>query len=200
VIVGLAAGGVGIWFMRSAQPEPGAPIDRIHDEQNHYTVAIVREAHSDHAFLEWKDDRTGDHWEALIPPYAGAPGTVAVATSATAVSVRVVRDRPELWVFATEDSTKLGSISLDGYAPGGWDPKAARRSAVVTAGDGLRGFEVIDGKTGTAIVAIDLSRGSVLWHREFPGPISEVRILPDRRIEVASSSQRLGLDPVTGRE
>lgn len=186
--------------MRSARPEPGAPIDRIHDERDHYTVAIVREAHSDHAFLQWQDDRSDDHWEALIPRYAGATGTLAVATSATAVSVRVVRDRPELWVFATADSTKLGSISLDGYAPGGWDATAARRSAVVTAGDGLRGFEVVDGKAGTAIVAIDLARGSVLWHREFPGPISEVRIRPEGRIEVASSDHRLVLDPVTGRE
>jgi hypothetical protein len=200
VIVGLAAGGVGIWFMRRAQPEPGAPIDTIRDERDHYTVTVVREAHSDHAFLQWKDDRSGDHWEALIPPYAGAPGKVAVATSATAVSVRIVRDRPELWVFATDDATKLGSISLDGYAPGGWDAKAAPRSTVVTAGDNLHGFEVIDGKTGTAIVAIDLSRGSVLWHREFPGPIRELRIRPDGRIEVASSDHPLVLDPLTGRE
>lgn len=201
MILGLVVGGVGVWFMRSARPAAGAPIDRLHDDRDHYTIEIVHEAGSDRAFLRWHDDNSDAHWEALIPPYAGAPGRPAVAMSATAVSVRINRDRPELWVFATGTNgevTKLGAIGLEGYAPGGWD--LAGKSGVVTAGDGVRGFEVVDGKTGTAVVAIDLGRGSVLWHREFSRPIKAMWVLPDGRIDVASADQSWVLDAVTGRE
>jgi hypothetical protein len=199
VILGLVVGGVGVWFLRAARPAAGALIDRIHDARDRYTIEIVHEASSDRAFLRWRDDASDAHWEALIPPYAGAAGRPAVATSATAVSVRIVRDRPELWVFATGTNgevTKLGAIGLEGYAPGGWD--RAGRSTVVTGGDGVRGFEVVDGKTGTAVVAIDLGRGSVLWHREFPGPIKGLWVLPDGRIEVATSNQSWVLAAQTG--
>ena len=109
-----------------------------------------------------------------------------------------VSGRPELWVMSTRDATKLGAIGLDGYAPGGWNP--AGTSAVVSVGDGARSFEVVDGTRGSAVVAVDLERGAVLWHREVAGPIRAVTLTPDGKVDVITADRTLALDRVTGRE
>jgi hypothetical protein len=196
VIVGLAVGGVGVWWMLQARPAPGEVIDRI-ALGGDATVVIRREAHSERAMIELV--RGGAlAWQALIPPYAGRPGAPGVAAAANAISVRVVRSRPEIWVLSTRNATKLGAIALDQYAPGGWNQAGA--SGVVSAGDGVRSYEVVDGLAGTAVVAIDLERGSVLWHRDVPGPVRAVTSTPEGKVEVASADRTYVLDRVSGRE
>jgi outer membrane protein assembly factor BamB len=152
---------------------------------------------SERAFLELDGKTRGQAWQALIPHYAGRPGASGVAAAANAVSVRVTREGPELWVLSTRDATKLGAIELAGYAPGGWDP--AGRSGVVTVGDGVLSFEVVDGKTGTGVVAIDLEHGSVLWRSEVKGPISALHLRSPDQIEIVASDGSHVVERRTGR-
>jgi hypothetical protein len=197
VLVGLAVGAVGVWWMMKSRPKPGPEIDRIAIDQA-WTVIVRREANSDRAMVELvRPDGTVD-WQALVPRYAGRPGAPGLAAAKNAISVRVVRTRPELWVLSTRKATKLGAIGLDEYAPGGWNP--AGTSAVVSVGDGVRSYEVVDGTRGSAVVAVDLERGAVLWHREVPGPVRTVTATPEGKVAVAAADRTYLLDRLTGRE
>jgi hypothetical protein len=193
-VLGLVVGGVGVWWMFHARPEPGAMIDVLALDHE-WAVVVRREAKSDRAFVELVSTKRGRVWQALVPRYAGAPGMPGLAAAKAAVSVRIVRSRPEVWALSTRDAKKLGGISLDGYANGTWIPDGP--SAVVTAGDGTRSFEVIDGTGGAAIVAIDLERGSVLWHRPIAGAIQSL-VATAAGLEVVSTAASAVLDPATG--
>jgi len=195
VLVGLAVGGLGVWFMFHARPRAGAIVDLL-PLDGEWALVIRREATSDRGLLELVSTKRGVEWQALVPRYAGRPGTPGLAVARAAVSVRIVRTRPEVWAMSTRDATKLGGISLAGYVTGTWLPDGP--STVVSAGDGSRSFEVVDGTEGATIVAIDLEHGAVLWHREIGGPIRALTMAGDDLEVVTATGPGLVLDPATG--
>jgi hypothetical protein len=174
VILGLAVGGVAVWWMQRARPAPGDVIDALALD-GEWAVVVRHERGSTRAFVELTSAKSGTRWSALIPTYAGRPGVPAIAASQAAVSVRVIRDDgPELWALSAKNATKLGAISLTPYAahPLVADP------AVVTRGDARRGlaFEVLTGETASTIVAVDLERGAVTWHRAVAGRVAALDV------------------------
>jgi hypothetical protein len=193
-LVGIAVGGVGIWWMVHARPEPGRVIDALALD-GEWAVVVRAETGSDRAFVELVSTARGALWQAMVPRYAGAPGAPAVAAGKAAVSVRVVRTQPEVWALSTIDATKLGGITLDGYADGAWLRDGPSR--VVTAGEGTRSYEVVDGTRGATVVGIDLSKGSVRWHRAVGGAV--LRMTPTAAgVEIETTTGGLVLDPDTG--
>jgi hypothetical protein len=205
VVIGLVVGTLGVWWMFHARPEPGPVIDVLAIDAE-WAVIVRKEASSDRAFVELISTRRGVEWQALVPRYAGRPGAPGLAAGKAAISVRLARTRPEVWAMSTRDATKLGSVALDEYAVGKW--VADGGSDVVTAGDGTRSFEVVDGTGGAAIIAIDLDRGRVLWHHPFANreiaaitPTERAVFVTTRPMGAGSpSGPPVALDPVTGAE
>ena len=78
VLVGVAAAGVAVWYMRAARPVPGEVIDTIVLDP-HRTITLRREAKSEHSFIELREGGTLK-WQALIPHYAGSKGRPGVHT------------------------------------------------------------------------------------------------------------------------
>jgi hypothetical protein len=109
--------------------------------------------------------RDGDvvTWQALVPHYAGHPGAPGIAWSATAVSVRVVRDGyAELFALAMHNASKLGGMRLaPEHGPITDDP-----ASPVTLTDHVRSYEIVSGPNWHQLVAIDLGSGRALWSRE----------------------------------
>lgn len=194
--LGLAIGTVGVWWMFHARPEPGSVIDLLAIDAE-WAVVVREEAASDRVFVELVSTRRGVEWQALVPPYGGRPGAVGLASAKAAISVRLARTRPEVWAMSTRDATKLGAVALDGYVVGTWIPHGP--SDVVTAGDGTRSYEVVDGTGGVVIVAIDLELGRVLWHRAWEGAaIQAVTPTGTAVVVTIQAGRTLGLDPLTG--
>jgi hypothetical protein len=208
-VLGLAIGSIGVWWMFRVRPEPGPVIDLLAIDAE-WAVVVRSETSSERAFVELVSTHRGVEWQALVPRYAGRPGAVGLASARAAISVRLTRTRPEVWAMSTRDATKLGSVALDGYAVGAWNPDG--ESDVVTAGDGTRSYEVVDGTGGVAIVAIDLEKGRVLWHRAWEGaairsvtPIETAVIVTTRvagpvRTPSGGHPGRFALDPLTGED
>lgn len=167
VTVGAAVGLLGGWYMVHARPSAGAVIDTIAIEGRR-AIVVRAEAGGERAFVELRD---GDQviWQALVPRYAGRPGAPGLAWSATAVSIRVIRDaRAELFALAMRDGTKLGGMQL---APQ-HGPVIQEPDGPVTLTDHLRSYEIVAGPGWHQLVATDLLTGHGLWSRELgPSPV-----------------------------
>jgi hypothetical protein len=191
ILVGLAVGGFGVWWMMRARPEPGPVIDALALDDE-WAVVVRRERGTPRAFVELYSAKSGTRWSALVPAYAGRPGVPAVAASQAAVSVRVSRDDgPELWALSAKNATKLGAISLSQYAK---HPLVADPD-VVTRADLARGlaFEVLTGTERSTVVAVDLERGAVTWHREVAGRVTAIDVGPTAITVALARAASVGL-------
>lgn len=167
VLVGAAVAALGVWYMVTARPKPGAVIDTIAIGDDRALV-VRAEADSERNFIELREGKR-TLWQALVPPYAGRPGAPGLAWNDVAVSVRVIRNgRPEVFAIAMTNGSKLGGFRL---APG----KTAVRKATagpVTLTDHERSYEIVSGDGWNELVAIDLGTGQARWRQDLgPGLI-----------------------------
>ncbi|MBA3542406.1 MAG: hypothetical protein H0T79_22510 [Deltaproteobacteria bacterium] len=169
VAVGLAAGGVGGWYMMTARPSAGEVIDTLPIDSQ-ASLVVRAEQGGDRTFIEL---HVGDEtkWQALVPTYAGRRGVPGLAWTQNAVSVRVVRGgRAEIFAVAMRDGSKLGGLKL---AP---DHGPIKRDAggPVTFTDHVRSYEIVAGEGWNQLVALDLAKGRALWKVELgPAPVVE---------------------------
>lgn len=164
--VGVVVGIAGAYFMARSRPHAGAVMDVVAISPE-FAAVIRDEADPDGTrnFVQLVHVKRGVEWTAMVPRYAGRPGVPAIGWAENAISVRVIRGGlPEVWSLSTIDASKLGQVSLSKHALG--TPVIAP-SPVVTATDGTRSFEVVDGTLGTRLVAFDLHVGSTLWRTDF---------------------------------
>jgi hypothetical protein len=168
VIVGLAVGGVAVWYWRHARPEPGDEIDRVECAG---ASLIVRGEHGGaRSFVELVADGE-TRWQALIPHYAGARGRPAVACSATTVTVRVERGgRAEVFGFALISGDKIGGYRLATEH----EPNRVEPNGPITLTDHVRSYEIVGGAGWHQLIAVDLASGNGLWKVDLgPEPISD---------------------------
>jgi hypothetical protein len=161
VLVGAAVACLGGWYVVHARPSAGPVIDTLAID-GRQTLVIRGETKGDRAFVELRD---GDEvkWQALVPHYAGRRGAPGIAWSASAVSVRVIRDgRAELFALAMHDASKLGGMRLAPQHGAVVDDPASP----VTFTDHVRSYEIVSGADWHQLVAIDLTSGRALWYRE----------------------------------
>jgi hypothetical protein len=166
VAVGAAVACVGAWYFIHARPTAGAVIDTIAIDDQHALVIRGETGSGGRAFVELRE---GDDvkWQALVPQYAGRPGVPGVAWSATAVSVRVIRDgHAEIFALAAHDASKLGTLRL---APEHPEPVVVDAPGPITLTDHARSYELVTGPGWHQLVAIDLQSGKGVWSREL-GP------------------------------
>jgi hypothetical protein len=176
VLVGASVAGVGAWYMVHARPSAGPVLDTLTVDA-HHAIVVRSEARGPRAFVELReDDRV--LWQALVPQYAGRPGAPGIAWSATAVSVRVIRDgHAELFALALHDASKLGGMRL---APQ-HGPVIQAPTGPITLTDHLRSFEIVSGPDWHQLVAIDLTSGKALWARELgAAPVRAGGVTGDR--------------------
>ncbi|MBP8807264.1 MAG: hypothetical protein KBG48_30555 [Kofleriaceae bacterium] len=156
-------GGLGSWWLVRSRPTPGAFVDAIATPDG--GAVLLRRERGDRYFLEVHGpDRL--RWRALVPRYAGAVGTPAIAATTSVVTVRIVRDgRPQLFAFDTARGSKLASFELledavsdrAGYT-------AAGRSTTFAGGWSA---EVLARPDGTArLIAVELDAQRLAWKVE----------------------------------
>jgi hypothetical protein len=204
--LGVAAAGVGIWYIRAAAPLAGAVIDTF-DIGSGGKIVINAEAGSgDRAFVSVYD---GDalRWQELIPHYAGRAGRPAVSwsTRGHVMSVRVERDhREELWALGLPDGEKGGALFL---APE-HEPIAAQlavelpaeKDVPLSVHDDTRSFELVSGPGWHQLVGIDLPTGKALWKLELgPEPITRLGVA-DGRVDVDQGAARRQIDVRDGHD
>jgi len=164
--VGAAVAAVGTWYMVHARPSAGAVIDTLPIDE-HHALVVRAETGGERAFVELREDDKVK-WQALVPHYAGRPGAPGLAWSATAVSIRVIRDgHAELFAIALHDASKLGGMRL---APN-HGRVIEQTTGPVTLTDHLRSYEIVAGPDWHHLVATDLRTGKGLWSREL-GPVA----------------------------
>jgi hypothetical protein len=168
VIVGLAIGGLAVWYWLHARPEPGAEIDRL--ECGEATLVVRGERGGERAFIELMDGAQ-TRWQALIPPYAGARGRPAIACGTTTVTVRVERGgRAEVFGFALRAGDKIGGYRLATEH----EPVHVEPSGPITLTDHVRSYEIVGGPGWHQLIAVDLASGKGLWKEELgPEPVTE---------------------------
>lgn len=167
VLVGAGVAVLGGWYVVHARPVAGAVIDTIAIDE-HRSLVVRGETGGQRAFIELRD-RDEVKWQALVPRYAGRPGTPGVAWNSNAVSVRVLRDGyAELFALSMHDASKLGGMRL---APE-HGKVLDNPSGPITFTDHIRTYEVVSGPDWHQIVAIDLTSGRALWSQELgPDPV-----------------------------
>lgn len=193
VLVGVAAAGVAVWYMRAARPVPGEVIDTIAIDP-HRTIVLRKEARSEHSFLELHE---GDKlkWQALIPHYAGEKGRPAVAWSDHALTVRVERQgRAEIFAFALDTAQKLGAFRL---APE-HEPIELEPTGPITFTDHVRSYEIVGGALWHELDAIDLRKGTGVWKVELGVDPIEAAGVERGRVWISQHGARRWFDAVTG--
>lgn len=194
VLVGAAVAGLGAWYIVHARPAAGAVVDTIAIDGDRALV-VRAEAGGERAFVELHEG--GElRWQALVPRYGGRPGAPGVAWSATAVSVRVIRDgRAELFALTMRDASKLGGMQL---APD-HGPIATDAPGPVTLTDHVRSYEVVSGPDWHQVVAVDLGRGRALWSAELgPAPV-RAGGLDEGKLWIDQGNGRRYFDVLTGK-
>jgi len=167
-LVGVAGGGLGVWYMVHAKPHPGATIETFKVDEAGGELLVRAEDGGDRAFIEARQ-KGETKWQALVPHYEGKTGQPALAWSEKSVTVRVVRDgRSEIFALAMGDGQKLGGFKL---APN-HGPIAQVADGPLTLTDHVRSYEIVYGADWHQLVGIDLASGRGLWRTELgPGPI-----------------------------
>lgn len=159
--LGIGVGALGSWWMVHARPVPGDFVDAIATDDGG-AVVIRRERGADRDFVEVYDkDRL--RWRGLIPRYAGAVGTPAVAATRKVVTVRVARGgHSEVFAFDTVHGAKLASFDLTEDAPA--DPHAYTLPGLATVWAGAWSVEVVARPGGGArLYAMALDERRLAW-------------------------------------
>ena len=159
VVVGLLAGGFGIWFMLHVRPVPGDFIDGFALDDNSY-IAIRAQPGTDRNFVE-VTRQNKQLWQAMIPHYAGRVGAPAIGVSPTAMTVRIARrGRSEVFGLSLTDARKMGALLL------GKDRKPTATShcgEIITLTADGRAFELLSTQDDNAIASVDVSTGAAGW-------------------------------------
>ncbi len=161
VIAGLIIGALGAWMIYKNKPEAGGVIDTLVVDST--TKIVIRaESGGPRAFVELVQN--GEvKWQAMVPPYAGAPGRVGVTWSDIAVSVRVIRGgKAELFSLARANGSKLGGIHLASEH----DKIKLDATGPLSITDHTRSYEIVAGDGWNQVTAVDLKLGTAIWTKE----------------------------------
>jgi hypothetical protein len=162
VLVGLAVGSLGVWYMVHAKPTAGDVVETVAIDPRSSIVVRSEVGEGGRTFVELHvDDEL--KWQTFVPAYGGHPHASGIAFSENVVSIRIVRNaRAEIFAISMRDASKLGGLRL---APehGPIDPAA---TGPVTLTDHARSYEVVSGPDWHQLVAIDLPSGNALWKVE----------------------------------
>lgn len=202
IAVGVAVGGLGVWYIKHARPAPGETVDTVALDGG-LRIVIRAEAGGEHSFVEvWAGDEL--RWTQFIPHYAGRAGRSAIAWSANTMSVRVERDgREEVWALGLPDGTKGGSLFLapehEPIPPQLAFEKPEEATVPLTLRDGIRSYELVSGPGWHQIIAIDLPTGKALWKIELgPEVVTKVAIIGGQ-IDLYQGSEWRRINPFNGR-
>lgn len=197
VLVGAAVAGVAVWYMVKARPEAGDVVDTIAIEPNAKLVIRAEAGGGKRSFIELHE-RGALKWQALIPPYAGAPGRPAVAWNDKAITVRVDRDsgRAEVFAFQRATAAKLGALRLAQTK----EPIRIHAHGPITLTDHLRSYELVGGADWNELIAIDLATGEGVWRAELGKTPIATGGIENGRVWLEQGGQRRRFDAVTGRE
>lgn len=196
VLVGAAVAGVATWYMVTARPKPGAVIDTFTiDSQS--KIVVRGEDGGKRSFLELHEKGTLK-WQALIPPYAGAPGRPAVAWNDRAVTVRVDRDggRAEVFAFARNNASKLGALRL----AQAHEPIHIHPQGPITLTDHVRSYELVGGADWYELIAIDLATGEGAWKVDLGKTPITAGGVENGRVWIEQAGTRRWFDVRTGSE
>jgi hypothetical protein len=172
--IGVGVGALGSWWLVRSRPVPGDFIDAVATPDGG-AVVIRHERGSKNDFVDvYGPDRL--RWRALIPRYAGAVGTPAVAATSKVVTVRVVRDgHPNVFAFDIEHGSKLASFDLAEGEPA--DPAVYTKPGLATVMAGAWSVEVLARPDGSArLYAMALDEHRVAWKADLAKAPSAVWI------------------------
>jgi hypothetical protein len=194
-IIGVIAAGAASWYMVAARPKAGDVIDRIAIDGGE--LVIRKEQGGKRSFLELHE-KGALKWQAMIPPYAGAPGRPAVAWNDRAITVRVDREggRAEVFAFLRGTSSKLGMLRL----AQNHEPIRIHAQGPITLTDHVRSYELVGGAGWHELIAVDLATGEGAW-RVVLGkePITAGGVDADK-VWLEQTGKRRWFDAKTGRE
>ncbi|MBK7192365.1 MAG: hypothetical protein IPH80_07795 [Myxococcales bacterium] len=159
--IGVGVGALGSWWLVRSRPVPGDFIDAVATPDGG-AVVIRHERGSKNDFVDvYGRDRL--RWRALIPRYAGAVGTPAIAATSKVVTVRVVRDgHPNVFAFDIEHGRKLASFDLAEGEPA--DPAVYTKPGLATVMAGAWSVEVLARPDGSArLYTMALDEHRVAW-------------------------------------
>jgi hypothetical protein len=159
--IGLGVGALGSWWLVRARPVPGDFVDLVATADG--GAVVIRKQHGSHNDFVEVYDRDRLRWRGLIPPYAGAVGTPAIAATGKVVTVRVVRDgHPNVFAFDIEHGSKIASFDLTEGEPA--DVRAYTLERLATVAAGAWSVEVIARPGGGArLVALALDEHRLAW-------------------------------------
>lgn len=156
-------GSLGAWWLIRSRPTPGAFVDAVATADG--GAVLIRRERDDRFFLEVHGpDRM--RWRALIPRYAGAVGTPAIAATPRVVTARVARDgHPFVFAFDTVHGAKIASFDLVDDGPG--DPAAYTAPGRATVFGGGWSVEVLARPDGGArLLGMQLDAHRLAWKVE----------------------------------
>jgi hypothetical protein len=159
VIIGLAGGAFGIWWMQQVRPVAGKVIDAIALGDDAYVV-IRDQQGSSRNFLEMIV--AGNvKWQTMIPPYAGRLGSPAIGVGPDTLSVRLVRNgHSEVFGLSISNASKVGSFKIAADRPAS---PTGHCGKVITLTNGSLSFEVVEGDGWNDIAAVDVTTGVPIW-------------------------------------
>ena len=175
VLLGLAVGGVAVWYMVTAKPKPGVVVDTVVIDPTAKFVVKSVVGEPDKNFVELLADG-GVRWQALVPQYAGGPGRPGIAWNKGAVIVRVIRNkRAEVFALSMTDAKKLGGFRL---APNhGEILLSGADTGPIVVSDFIRAYQIVRGPDWNQLVGIDIDSGKGLWRVELGAtPVTEAGI------------------------
>ncbi|MEZ4401345.1 MAG: hypothetical protein R3B06_15070 [Kofleriaceae bacterium] len=176
--IGVGLGALGSWFLVRSRPVPGDFVDAVATPDGG-AVAIRHQRGSERYFVDvYGPDRL--RWRALVPPYAGAVGTPAVAATAKVVTVRVVRDgHPHLFAFDTLHGAKIASFDLADDTPA--DAHAYTLPGLATvAADGWAVEVLARPGGGARLIAVALDQRRLAWKVDLAAPPTAVWLTADQ--------------------
>jgi len=171
-LLGIAVGGLAVWFMISAKPTPGVIVDTIVIDDTAKFVVKTVAGDPEKNFVELHANNEV-RWQALVPKYAGAPGRRGIAWNKGAAIVRVIRNnRAEVFALSMVNAKKLGGFRL---APNHGEIVADDGPIIVD--DHIRAYQIVRGPDWIQLVGIDIDTGKGLWRAELgTTPVTEAGV------------------------
>jgi hypothetical protein len=195
VLVGAIVAVFASWYVLTARPKAGEVIDRIAIDNGE--IVIRAEQGGKRSFIELHE-KGALKWQALIPPYAGAPGRPAVAWGERAITVRVDREsgRAEVFAFSRLNASRLGALRL----AQNHEPIRIHAEGPITLTDHVRSYELVGGAGWHELIAIDLKTGEGVWRAELGNQPITAGGVDNGRVWVEQAGKRRWFAAVTGRE